>query len=194
MQIEPTDVSGSLMSPLNPHVIVLFGASGDLARRKLLPGLLHLSLAGLVPECRIIGTSLDDLDDDKFRGFAREACREFSNRSVDDENWVEFARRLSFVGQGDGAAGLAAAVKEAAPKAALQVVRMLGEAGLVDRITSRRCSCPRCSATAPTPSTSIWSVAPKGPGPWPRSRGASSSRPGRGRSGSASRPRRPARA
>ena len=47
-----------------PYVIVLFGASGDLARRKLLPGLLHLSLAGLVPDCRIIGTSLDDLDDE----------------------------------------------------------------------------------------------------------------------------------
>ncbi len=37
------------MSPLKPHVIVLFGATGDLARRKLLPGLLRLSKAGLVP-------------------------------------------------------------------------------------------------------------------------------------------------
>ncbi|MET0739764.1 MAG: glucose-6-phosphate dehydrogenase, partial [Acidimicrobiales bacterium] len=149
VQIEPTDISGSLMSPLNPHVIVLFGASGDLARRKLLPGLLHLSLAGLVPECRIIGTSLDDLDDEGFRHFAQQACREFSNRNVEDERWAEFAGKLSFVGQGDGAAGLAAAVKEAEdslgyvsrrlhylsvpPKAALEVVRMLGEADLVDR-------------------------------------------------------------
>ena len=39
---DPSDTAPSLMSPLQPHVIVLFGATGDLARRKLLPGLLHL--------------------------------------------------------------------------------------------------------------------------------------------------------
>ena len=40
------------------HVIVLFGATGDLARRKLLPGLFHLHAAGLLPkEYRIIGVS-----------------------------------------------------------------------------------------------------------------------------------------
>ena len=45
-----------------PHVVVLFGATGDLARRKLLPGMLHLCEAGLLRDCRIVGTSLDDLD------------------------------------------------------------------------------------------------------------------------------------
>ena len=50
----------------DPHVIVLFGATGDLARRKLLPGLFHLSRAGLLPECRIVATSLEDLDDDEY--------------------------------------------------------------------------------------------------------------------------------
>ena len=39
---EPHDINTALMEPLRPHVIVLFGATGDLARRKLLPGLLHL--------------------------------------------------------------------------------------------------------------------------------------------------------
>ena len=44
----------------DPHVIVLFGATGDLAKRKLLPGLYHLYVAGLMPpEFRIIGTSPD---------------------------------------------------------------------------------------------------------------------------------------
>ena len=61
---EPSDINTSLMSPLRPHVIVLFGATGDLSRRKLLPGLFHLSRAGLVPDCRIVATSLDDLDDE----------------------------------------------------------------------------------------------------------------------------------
>ncbi len=78
---DPSDISSDLMSPLKPHVIVLFGATGDLARRKLLPGLLHLSLAGLVPDCRIVGTSLDDLDDEGFRDVrAPGAATKFSNR------------------------------------------------------------------------------------------------------------------
>ena len=47
-----------------PHLIVLFGATGDLARRKLLPGIMHLLQSGLVPDSRIIGVSLDDFDDD----------------------------------------------------------------------------------------------------------------------------------
>ena len=63
---------------LQPHVIVLFGATGDLARRKLLPGLLRLSHAGLLPECQIVGTSLDDFDDLDFHNFALTACEEFA--------------------------------------------------------------------------------------------------------------------
>jgi len=49
---------------LLPHVIVLFGATGDLAARKLLPGLLHLSQSGLLPDFRIVGTSLSELTDE----------------------------------------------------------------------------------------------------------------------------------
>ena len=64
--------------PLPPHVVVLFGGTGDLARRKLLPGLFHLSRAGLLPECRIVATSLDDLDDAEYHELARAACDEFA--------------------------------------------------------------------------------------------------------------------
>ena len=42
----PTDAPTEALAPLAPHVIVLFGATGDLSRRKLLPGLLHLSRSG----------------------------------------------------------------------------------------------------------------------------------------------------
>jgi glucose-6-phosphate 1-dehydrogenase len=55
------------VGPRYPHVVVLIGATGDLARRKLLPGLFHLSRHGFIPECRIIGVSLDDMDADAFR-------------------------------------------------------------------------------------------------------------------------------
>ena len=61
------------------HVIVLFGATGDLAKRKLLPGLYHLFEAGLLPRrYRIIGTSRRPLGDDEFRALARQATEKLS--------------------------------------------------------------------------------------------------------------------
>ena len=99
---DPSDVVPTLMAPVRPHVIVLFGATGDLARRKLLPGLLHLSRAGLIPECRIVGTSLDEIDDEAFRRFARQACEEFASRGVSEEQWEDFERTLRYVPQDGG--------------------------------------------------------------------------------------------
>ena len=58
-----------------PHVIVMFGATGDLARRKLLPGLFHLTCSHLAPEIRIIGTSLDEMDSETFRKLVSKACK-----------------------------------------------------------------------------------------------------------------------
>src|SRR6188472_3252427 len=110
---DPSDVTSSLMAPLKPHVIVLFGATGDLAKRKLLPGLLHLHRAGLMPTCRIIGTSLDDVDDEGFRNLAERACHEFASRTVTPEEWAAFGSTLRFVCSADGATALRAAVKQA---------------------------------------------------------------------------------
>ena len=59
------------VGPRFPQVVVLVGATGDLSRRKLIPGLLHLTSAGFIPACRIIGVSLDALDADGFRKFVR---------------------------------------------------------------------------------------------------------------------------
>ncbi len=134
------------------HVIVLFGATGDLARRKLLPGLLHLMEAGLLDQCRIVGTSLDDLDTDQFVKLTRESIDE-NSRPFDESVWDDFASRLTFVRQTDGPHALAAAVAAAEerlggegdkeisrlhylsvpPKAALAVVHQLDEADLVAR-------------------------------------------------------------
>jgi glucose-6-phosphate 1-dehydrogenase len=143
------------MAPVPPHVIVMFGATGDLARRKLLPGLVHLAQAGLLPECQIIGTSLDDLDDDGFRRIAREAADEFCRCEVTSDQWADFSRRLSYVPQREGPPALAGAVADAErvlapggadldqirrlhylsipPTAARAVVQTLGQAGLVAR-------------------------------------------------------------
>jgi glucose-6-phosphate 1-dehydrogenase len=137
------------VGPRFPQVVVLFGATGDLARRKLLPGLFHLSSAGFIPGCRIIGVSLDELDLDGFRRAARSALDEFSARKVTENDWNVFAAALTYVPLAEGAAALKAAVDEAEkslgaecqrlhylsvpPSAALPAVRLLGEAGLVER-------------------------------------------------------------
>ncbi|MFT4299394.1 MAG: glucose-6-phosphate dehydrogenase [Aeromicrobium sp.] len=132
-----------------PHLIVLFGATGDLARRKLLPGLMHLVQSQLVGDARIIGVSMDDFDDDEFRQFTLQACREFGTRPVRSDEWDDFADKLAYVNVAQGAqvlaaraADLEASLGEGArrlhylsvpPKAALDVVRTLAEAELVDR-------------------------------------------------------------
>ncbi|HEX4509385.1 MAG TPA: glucose-6-phosphate dehydrogenase, partial [Burkholderiaceae bacterium] len=137
------------VGPGAPQVVVLFGATGDLARRKLLPGLYHLATAGFIPGYRVVGVSLDTIGADDFRKFAREALTEFSTREVLDADWETFAAHLDYVPLASGPAGVRAAVERAEasfsgpcrrlhylsvpPSAALAAVRLLGEAGLVER-------------------------------------------------------------
>jgi glucose-6-phosphate 1-dehydrogenase len=96
------------------QVVVLFGATGDLARRKLLPGMFHLSRAGLMPErFRIIGTARREIGSDEFRELAREAVEGSSRRPLEDGNWERFADSLRFAGVGDGFEALGEAIGEA---------------------------------------------------------------------------------
>ncbi len=137
------------VGPQYPQVVVLVGATGDLSRRKLLPGLFHLSRAGFIPGCRIIGVSLDNLDADGFRSVTRDALDQFSTRKLTDADWSAFAETLDYVPLAAGAPALKAAVQKAEkslggetrhihylsvpPKAALTAVHLLNEAGLVER-------------------------------------------------------------
>jgi glucose-6-phosphate 1-dehydrogenase len=138
------------VGPKYPHVIVLFGAGGDLSRRKLLPGLFHLSCAGFIPGFRIVGMSLEEMSADAFREFVLEALKEFSTRKVTDEAWRAFAANLDYLPMSAGAGALRAAVEKAEasfggvesrrlhylsvpPGGALPTVRLLGEAKLVER-------------------------------------------------------------
>jgi glucose-6-phosphate 1-dehydrogenase len=135
-----------------PHVIVLFGALGDLARRKLLPGLMNLFQAGLLRDAAIVGTSLEDVDTEHFVKAAHDACTAFGRHAFDDPAWEAFAAMLSYVPQSAGPHALAECVQarearlgadgrevrrlhylSVPPKAALDVVHQLDEAGLVDR-------------------------------------------------------------
>src|SRR3954447_17956286 len=73
-------------------VIGLVGGTGDLARRMVIPGCFHLMVAGLLPEqCRIVGLSLDDLDDDGFRDLVRHSLEEHARVDLSDDAWERFA-------------------------------------------------------------------------------------------------------
>jgi glucose-6-phosphate 1-dehydrogenase len=104
------------VGPQHSQIVVLVGATGDLSRRKLLPGLFYLSSAGFIPGCRIIGVSLDQIDSDGFRKFTRAALDEFSSRNVKDADWATFAETLDYVPIGAGADQLKAAAAEAEQK------------------------------------------------------------------------------
>ena len=101
------------LEPLAPHVIVLFGATGDLAKRKLLPGMAYLEESALAPDVRVVGTAMEDLTTEEFRALARAAVDDFGTHAMDDEQWATFAERLTYVPQGAGPEGLTTAVKAA---------------------------------------------------------------------------------
>lgn len=85
-----------------PSVIVIFGATGDLTRRKLIPALFHLALEGcLDPGVRVLGIGRDDLDDAGFRDLLADAVDGSAEiRALDRSAWADFAERLHFL-QGD---------------------------------------------------------------------------------------------
>jgi glucose-6-phosphate 1-dehydrogenase len=135
------------------HVIVLFGATGDLAKRKLLPGWFRLYAAGLLPkEFRLIGSAPPNsaMTDEQFREHARQSCADFCITKPDDLLWSEFAANLTFAAaEGSHTQALHAAVRRAEkeiggpprrlyhlavpPTAAAGAVAMLGATGLAER-------------------------------------------------------------
>ena len=145
---QPTRTRTNSLSAPEDHVIVLFGSTGDLARRKLVPGLFHLAEAGLLPErYRIIGTSRKTLSDEEFRAHARAAVDEFGRRPPTEEAWSKFAESLHYAASdASDASGLANAVTSAKreiggeprllhylsvpPKAFAGITEALGQNGL----------------------------------------------------------------
>src|SRR6185503_17366828 len=91
MRIEPT-------AP--PCCVVIFGATGDLTRRKLLPALYRLAQQRLVPsEFAILGTARQPYSDDEFREAMKAALTEFGDdETLDDAAWQSFAKRIFYIG------------------------------------------------------------------------------------------------
>jgi glucose-6-phosphate 1-dehydrogenase len=132
------------------RVLVLFGATGDLAKRKLFPGFFHLFREALMPEdFRIIGSGRHSPgSDDEFRQRVKQALEEHGRGEL-DEHWDDFARRISFVASSaDDGQDLLEAITSAEreidaegerlvylsvpPGAMRDMVGMLGETGIAD--------------------------------------------------------------
>ncbi|HWI42132.1 MAG TPA: glucose-6-phosphate dehydrogenase [Nocardioides sp.] len=118
-----------MSTDLSPHVLVLFGATGDLAARKLFPGLYRLALAKRLPDqVAIIGSGRHSPgSDDEFRDHVRRALAEFVG-DVDEAVLAPLLERISFVvSSADDGAELATAVHEAEDRLALESGLTLGD-------------------------------------------------------------------
>src|SRR5438067_2333931 len=79
-------VEGLERLPVHPTTMVIFGASGDLAKRKLLPAIYNLAHEGALPErFNLIGVSRGEQSDEEFQQLARESIEQFSRRPPDDQ-------------------------------------------------------------------------------------------------------------
>jgi glucose-6-phosphate 1-dehydrogenase len=85
-------------NPAGPCVFVIFGASGDLTKRLLIPALYHLKRANLLPEdFALVGVSRAPESNDQFRDRLGKNLRELSHDPLDDADWNWLAQRMSYV-------------------------------------------------------------------------------------------------
>src|SRR4051812_10461928 len=91
-------VEGLERLPVHPTTMVIFGASGDLAKRKLLPAIYNLAHEGALPESfNLIGVSRGEMSDDEFRDQARKSMAEFSRREPDEKVLDALLDRFRYV-------------------------------------------------------------------------------------------------
>ncbi len=135
--------------PVGPFDIVIFGGTGDLSQRKLLPALFHRWCDGQIPEdTNIVGVSRTELDDKAFRAFAKDACEASTKDTIKPADWKAFEKHLSYVAMDatDPDAdwdGLRSKIKvdvsrpcifylAVTPKIYVSICEAIGRAGLVD--------------------------------------------------------------
>ncbi len=84
--------------PADPCILVIFGGSGDLAKRKLIPALYNLSLDGMLPSnFAVLGLGRRNLNDGEFRKSAREGIVKYSRQPLVDRKWADFEKHLFYL-------------------------------------------------------------------------------------------------
>jgi glucose-6-phosphate 1-dehydrogenase len=91
-------VEGLERLPVHDTTLVIFGGTGDLAHRKLLPAIYNLAHEGALPErFNLIGVSRSEMSDDEYRGMAREAIVQYSRRKPDEQVLDRMLERVRYV-------------------------------------------------------------------------------------------------
>src|ERR671930_2273751 len=92
-------VEGLERLPVHPTTLVIFGGTGDLAQRKLLPAVYNLAHEGALPErFNLIGIARTDQPDEEYREFARDAIEKHSRREPDETVLSSLLERMRYVG------------------------------------------------------------------------------------------------
>ena len=91
-------VEGLERLPVHPTTLAIFGATGDLSKRKLLPAIYNLAHEGALPErFNLIGISRGEQSDEEFQQLARESIQQFSRRPPDDQVLSSLVGRMRYV-------------------------------------------------------------------------------------------------
>src|SRR5882672_7624279 len=84
--------------PAGPCAFVIFGGSGDLTKRLLIPALFHLKRSHLLPEdFALIGISRAELSDEQFRNAIAAGLRELTHERIDSADWNWLASRMHYM-------------------------------------------------------------------------------------------------
>ncbi|MCO6048124.1 glucose-6-phosphate dehydrogenase [Aeoliella sp. ICT_H6.2] len=140
-----------------PHSIVIFGASGDLTQRKLIPALYQLHRKGRLPDdTRVVGFSRTKFTHDEWRASLTESTQKFAGDNFDAESWGEFAQKIFYhpgdIGQAEDFAELDKMLVElegdgeservyylsTAPRFYGPAAEMLGKSGMADESNGPR--------------------------------------------------------
>jgi glucose-6-phosphate 1-dehydrogenase len=96
-QDNPLRIGLRIQRAADPCAIVIFGATGDLTKRKLIPALYSLHRQNLLGAgCAIIGAARSPMTHEEFRKTMREAMQEFADEKPDDVDWQAFASMLFY--------------------------------------------------------------------------------------------------
>ena len=94
----PVQLEQPQLPQAEPCVVVIFGATGDLTKRKLMPALCRLTDQGCLEQVRIVGVGRSAMSDDEFQALVHEALEDSKKiEHLDEETWREFSQRLHYM-------------------------------------------------------------------------------------------------
>ena len=94
----PVQLEQPELPTAEPCVVVIFGATGDLTKRKLMPALCRLTDQGCLESVRILGVGRSPMTDDEFQSQVHEALNDSKKIDhLDEETWREFSKRLQYM-------------------------------------------------------------------------------------------------